>query len=120
MRVLSIYRVKFRKSFQARRDRRKTFRRVEVHRSRREGGEERKPTKWKREGEGIGQDKSVGAFRGRAYASYAHATLVTYYVKTVLIFEQWDQEIFLVFTGIIVSRLRDSNARSHVSLIREE
>lgn len=71
-------------------------------------------------GGGDRQDKSVGAFRGRAYASYAHATLVTYYVKTVLIFEQWDQEIFLVFTGIIVSRLRDSNARSHVSLIREE
>lgn len=71
-------------------------------------------------GERDRRDKSVGAFRGRTYASYAHATLVTYHVKTVLIFEQWVQEIFLVFTGIIVSRLRDSNVRSHVSLIREE
>lgn len=120
MRVLSIYRVKFRKSFQARRDRRKTFRRVEVHRSRREVGVRKKANEVEERGGGDRQDKSVGAFRGRAYASYAHATLVTYYVKTVLIFEQWDQEIFLVFTGIIVSRLRDSNARSHVSLIREE
>lgn len=64
MRVLSIYRVKFRKSFQARRDRRKTFRRVEVHRSRREGGEERKPTKWKREGERIGKTKVWAHFVG--------------------------------------------------------